>query len=573
MSRARHIGLCATAAMTACMGQIGVHSGSGGGGGPGGAAGTRSSAGTGAAIGTPAGTAGAGVGAGGTTGATACAMAAAPVLGSTPLRRLSLAEYTNTVRDLFGAATPAPDLLADPRTLGFDNNADLLTVSPASAERYLTVAESLAAGAVANLGALAPCLATATAASESACVGSFIRDFGRRAFRRPVADAEVTALAVVFSGARGDGDSLAQAVAVTITGMLQSAHFLYRAEVAPPANGATVARLGPFEQASRLAYLLWGSMPDEALMTAAAANQLGTKAELAARARAMVAGFDEQWLETYRLTSIQKDAATFPDFTPAIATAMKTETDLFVDEAAWQSGGDLMELFTAPYTFRNKALSGFYGAAAGPTGTSFVRVDLDPARAAGLLTEGGVMAAIAHSVDTDPTRRGKFVRVQLLCESIPPPPPDVNAVPTSAGAAQTTRQHAVSQRGSGSCGACHQLMDRIGFGFEHYDAVGRWRESENGQPIDATGEIVGTDVAGAFDGAAELGRKLAGSAQVRRCAVTQWWRFVAGRAEEAADACALETVDRAFAASGNRVRELLVAITQTDGFGYRKVQP
>ena len=118
------------------------------------------------------------------------------------------------------------------------------------------------------------------------------------------------------------------------------------------------------------------------------------------------------------------------------------------------------------------------------------------------------MAAIAHAADTDPTRRGKFVRVQLLCETIPPPPPDVMAVPSTPDAGQTTRQHAVSQRGSGTCGGCHQFMDRIGFALENFDPTGRWRDSQNGQAIDASGEIVGTDVPGTLNGPAELGRKL-----------------------------------------------------------------
>jgi hypothetical protein len=183
------------------------------------------------------------------------------------------------------------------------------------------------------------------------------------------------------------------------------------------------------------------------------------------------------------------------------------------------------------------------------------------------------MAAIAHTADTDPTRRGKFVRVQLLCEAIPPPPADVMTVATSPEANQTTRQHAEAQRGSGTCGACHQLMDRIGFAFESFDAVGRWRDTDNGQGIDTSGEIVGTDVPGPFAGPIDLGRKLAASAQVRRCAVKQWWRFAAGRAEEAADACALERLDQAFSASGARVRDLLLAITQSDGFGTRSVAP
>jgi len=290
------------------------------------------------------------------------------------------------------------------------------------------------------------------------------------------------------------------------------------------------------------------------------------------RARAMVANFNQHWLLTYKLDSIQKDAATYPDFTPSVASAMQTETNMFVDDVVWQNGGNMMDLFTAPYAFRNKALSDFYKASGGATGNGFARVDLDSTKYAGLLTQGGMMAAIAHTNQTDPTRRGKFVRVQLLCESIPPPPPNVMATPTNPDPNLTTRQRAENQRGTGTCGACHRLMDKIGFGFEHFDAVGRWRDQENGKPIDASGEIVDTDVPGAFDGAAELGKKLATSGELRQCVATQWFRFAFGRGEETADACAIERLDKAFGDSGNRVRDLLLAMTQSEGFTLRSTE-
>ena len=199
----------------------------------------------------------------------------------------------------------------------------MLVVTPTVAERYLTVAEGLAAAATTTgtIGALAPCLATATSASESTCVQSFIHDFGARVFRRPLAAAEATALGKLFADARGDGDTLAQAVAVTLTGMLQSTAFLYRAELSPPAAGQTVAALSPFELASRLSYLLWGSMPDDTLMAAAAPTSSRSTDAIAAqarrmlddpRARAQVANFDGQWLDTAKIASIQKDAASYP---------------------------------------------------------------------------------------------------------------------------------------------------------------------------------------------------------------------------------------------------------------------
>jgi hypothetical protein len=502
-------------------------------------------------------------------------------MGSTPLRRLSRTEYVNTARDLLKDPTLAPDVIADPLTLGFENNAAVLTVTPTAADRYMTVAESLAGSATSNLGSLSPCLATATSANETGCVQQFLRDFGGRAFRRPLQDAEVTGLVTLFSDARKDGDTLAQALSTAIAGILQSPYFLYRVEVSAPSNGASRAELSPWEIASRLSYILWSSMPDDALFAAARANQLGTKEAILAQAqrmvgdertRAMVSSFDQHWLLTYKVASSQKDSATYPDFSPAIADAMQTETDTFVDDVVWKSAGNMMDVFTAPYTFRNKTLSDFYKAGPSATGSSFDRIQLDGTRYAGLLTQGGLMAAIAHTNQTDPTRRGKFVRVQLMCESIPPPPPNVMAVPTNPDPNMTTRQRAENQRGSGVCGSCHQLMDKIGFGFEHFDAVGRWRDQENGKPIDATGEIVNTDVPGAFDGATELGKKIASSAELRSCTVTQWFRFAAGRDVETADACTLASLNKGFADSGNHVRDLLLATTQSDAFTYRTVE-
>jgi hypothetical protein len=170
-------------------------------------------------------------------------------------------------------------------------------------------------------------------------------------------------------------------------------------------------------------------------------------------------------------------------------------------------------------------------------------------------------------------RRGKFVREQLLCQLLPPPPPNAQIQAPELDPRLTTRERFSRHAQDQACAICHKLMDPIGLGFESYDAVGRWRASEAGRPIDNSGEIVDADVAGRFTGAVELGAKLAGSAQVRECLVKQWFRFGYGRSETAADLCSLETLKARFAAGGNDVRELLVALTQTDTFLYRRGGP
>jgi hypothetical protein len=181
-----------------------------------------------------------------------------------------------------------------------------------------------------------------------------------------------------------------------------------------------------------------------------------------------------------------------------------------------------------------------------------------------------VLAAHALANQTDPVRRGKFVREQLLCQIPPSPPPDLEVRPPDLDPNLTTRERFSQHSKDQFCAACHKLMDPIGLGFESFDAVGRWRSDENGKPVDATGELFDTDVDGPFDGAAALADKLAHSAQVRDCVSKQWFRFGYGRSETPADSCSLESLKALYAAGGNDVRELMVALTQTDAFMYRR---
>ena len=292
------------------------------------------------------------------------------------------------MRDLFKNPTLAPDVITDPLALGFENNAAVLTVTPTAADRYMTVAESLATRRHEQLG-----VAFALSDDGHEHQRGHLRAASAARFWRPRVPPSARGrrgyrAAKSLRDARTDGDTLAQALGVAIEGILQSPYFLYRAEIGSPANGMPYSQLSQWEIASRLSYLLWSSMPDEPLATAARTNQLGSKDAILGqakrmlgdeRARAMVANFNQQWLLTYKLDSIQKDAATYPDFTPSVASAMQTETDMFVDDVVWQSGGSMMDLFTAPYTFRNKALSDFYKASGGATGNRFARVDLDSA--------------------------------------------------------------------------------------------------------------------------------------------------------------------------------------------------
>jgi hypothetical protein len=516
--------------------------------------------------------------------------------GPAPVRRVTRLEYDNTVRDLLGtsqrlgAGFPPEEV-----RFGFDNDAAALSVSPLLAEQYLDAAEVLAAEAVdTNWAALVPC-DPATMGAD-ACGQQFIAAFGQRAYRRPLDDDDTAVLTAVFDA--GNATDFKTGVRLVIETVLQAPKFLYRIEQGLPptefdvvvptpdvAAGAMakVVRLDDWEMAARLSYMLWRSMPDDELFAAAQAGRLespdGVAAEAARmladpRARGMVTNFHDQWLRIGEVDGVEKDAGVFPAFTPAVAGLLRTEAETFLDYVVWDGDGTLAAALTAPYTFVNGALAQYYGmtGASIPTGDDFVRVDVDPSRRAGFLTQGGLVALLSKANQTSPVQRGKFVREQLLCDDLPPPPAGVDITPPELSATLTTRQRFEQHSADPSCATCHHLMDPIGLGFERFDGAGMLRDTENGQPIDASGRIDDADVAGPFDGVPDLAGKLAASGQVRDCAVRSWFRYGYGRGETAGDACTLQALQQAFA-QGNRIQTLLVALTATDAFLYRRVTP
>jgi hypothetical protein len=286
----------------------------------------------------------------------------------------------------------------------------------------------------------------------------------------------------------------------------------------------------------------------------------------------MVQNFSDQWLGLDGLATADKDPKAYPSYTPQLKVTWKAETMAFVTDVILDHGGDLATLLTAPYTMMNADVAAFYGITGGPTGTDFVHVDLDPTQRAGLLTQPSVLAVTAHADQTSPVRRGKFVRERLLCEQIAPPPPNVKAVPPAVDPGATTRQRFSQHDTDPFCASCHHLMDPVGFGFEHYDPLGLWRDTDQGLPIDASGLVSDSkDVNGPFDGAVSLAQKLSTSEEVRSCLVTQWFTYGQGRSISTADTCSIGKLQAAFAAGSYDVKELMVALTQTDAFLYRKV--
>ncbi len=497
--------------------------------------------------------------------------------GEAPIRRLSNAEYRNTVADLLGKPALAQQVTAkfvsETESLGFRNNARFLQINSVVAQQYMDAAEEVAK-TLRTDRSLWPC--TPASGSERECATRFIRDFGRKAYRRPLSGEEVARYEGLYDKAdqQYSFDAAIEWIAFT---MLQSPHFLNRVEFgAPPAAGKPYARPGPYEMASRLSYLLWQSMPDDALFQAAEQGQLSTDAQVADQARRMlqdpkakrVYQFFEEWLDLDELPAMQRDSDTFAGYSNATPALLAQEAKSFIEHVMWNEGGDLKQLFTAPYSFVNADLARHYGVS-GVTGADFKQVAL-PGRA-GLLSLGGVLAVHDKPTRTSIVLRGLRVRTDILCQTIGAPPADIvlDLPEVSAGVPQ--RQSLEEHRANPECAACHDRIDPIGIVFESFDALGRLRtQDELGNPIDTRGEITHTrDANGSVANAIELSARLADSQEVRQCLTQQTFRFFYGRGERTADACSLKQLDAAFEKSNYSIQDLLVALTQTDAFLYR----
>lgn len=497
-----------------------------------------------------------------------------------PIRRLTRFEYDNTVRDLLGDDShPAQAFVPDELAHGFDNQAETLVVTQLLAEQYLGAAEQIAARAMAQPAKLLPC--DPAVIGDDACAHAFIDDFGKRAFRRPIDDAQRERMFGVYASGR-HRYGFGKAIELVIQTALMSPRFLYRVELGAPDPAASdVLKLDPYEIASRLSYLLWASMPDAELLAAADRGELSTTAEIAAqatrmladpRARAAVSRFHEEWLGLSKLDELAKDSSVYPAYQSSLPPLWKKETLTFLERVVFDEHGDVATMLTAPWSMQNADLAAFYGNPGSPAGDDFERVDLDPSERAGFLTHASILAAYAKANQSSPVHRGKLVREALLCQTLPAPPSGMPLQPPPVDPHATTRQKYLEHSANPTCAECHDLMDGIGFGFEHYDGIGQWRDLDHGFPVDATGTVVDTkDANGDFDGVVALANRLSGSQEVRDCLVTQWFRYGYGRVETQADACAMTSIRDAFEASGRRVEALLLALVQTEAFRYKRV--
>ncbi len=463
------------------------------------------------------------------------------------LRYLTREEYENTVRDLFGETLDVTTAFAPDESVGgyFANS----TQAPSSTqlEMYIDTAQSLAQTAIEERFArFVSCQPT-----EAGCAQTFIAEFGRRVFRRPLTDDERLAYESDYETIAADqGAELG--LQVVAAAMLASPHFLYigaRTELDDPAAHA-------YDLASRLSYFLWATMPDDTLLQAAESGELSTTEGVEAQVRRMLederagdmlASFSTQWLDVGALSQTPKHPEQFPQWTPELVAAARAEVGELMRRVVQGGDARLASLLESRDAYVDASLAALYGVDAPADGAGWVALPND--ERAGLLTRAAFLARHSHATENSWVHRGKVVRERLLCGVLPPPPPIADDSPINDD----------SRLEDAACSGCHLLMDPIGVGFEAYDPIGTFVGGA------APGRIEGIDEP-AFDGAIDLSERLATSLEAQACFAVQMFGYAHRRASQAEDACAIEAATTTFVESDGDIVELVTALATTNGF-------
>jgi len=479
------------------------------------------------------------------------------------LRRLTTSQYHNAIVDLLGPDVLLPTSLEpDIQVEGLLSvGAGVASVSSWGVERYESAAISLAEQAV-EQGTLTDC-------DSTACVDDFVADFGRRAWRRPLTEDEVSTLAEVIDWIADDSGDFETSLVYGTAAMLQSPHFLYRKEHGSSDQGGP---LSDFELATRLSFFVWNTTPDEELLDAAEAGELSTDAGLEEQARRLmederaVDGVRNLFTELYTLYALDdldKDPLVFTHASADLGPAAREETLLLVENLLLHEGGDFRDLFTSERSYVDRRLASLYRVGApSEEGHGEVWFERSDGRR-GLLGHASVLAQYSHATGSSPTLRGKFLRTTVLCHTIPPPPGDVDTtIPEADNSSPTMRDRIAIHLEDPACASCHSLLDPIGLGLENFDGIGRWRDTENGETIDASGDLDGA----AWETPWEMAATVRNHPDLGPCFTTRLYDYAVGRPsgegeEDLEDWLAVE-----FEISGYAVPDLMLSTVMSPGF-------
>jgi hypothetical protein len=413
-------------------------------------------------------------------------------------------------------------------------------------------------------------------AEEDACAERILGTLLRRAYRRPVTAADLQKPIGFFRETRAK-EGFEAGIEAALSAILISPEFLFRVELDPAAVAPNTAyRISDLELASRLSFFLWSSIPDDELLDSAIRGQLHKTAVLDKQVRrmladprseALVSNFADQWLQVRNLDSITPDLRLFPDFDDNLRQSFRQETELFFDSVL-REDRSVVNLLKADYTFLNERLARHYGIP-NVYGSRFRRVSLaQDTHRGGLLRQGSILTVTSYATRTSPVIRGKWVLENLLGTPPPPPLPNVPALKdNTVSATLSVRARLAEHRANAACASCHNLMDPVGFSLENFDAVGRWRTTEDGDPIDSSG---GLPDGSQFGGVSGLEDGLRNRPELFVGTLTEkLMTFALGRGIESTDAPAIRQIVREARAKDFRFSAVILGIVNSTPFTMR----
>ncbi len=396
--------------------------------------------------------------------------------------------------------------------------------------------------------------------------------FAARAFRRPVKPDEVENILKIYDLAEKEGERFEERVKLALARILISPHFLYRIELDPAdAKPGSTYLINEYELASRLSYFFWSTTPDDELLGLASRGELRKNLEAQVsrlirdpKSNELIRNFSSQWLTTRKLAVVSPDPKTFPNFDDELRAAMGRETELFF-EAIVREDRSVLDFLDADFSFVNERLAKHYGIE-GVKGKEFRRVKLPPNRG-GILTQASVLTLTSNPTRTSPVKRGKWILEQILNTPPPPPPPDVPALSEDRKLTGSLRKVMEQHRENPMCASCHRRMDPIGFAFENYDAIGAWREKDDGYAIDPSGILPDGR---SFQGPGELKKILKSKSEsFRRCLAEKMLTYATGRGLEFQDRCAVDIILAALKKHDDRFSTLLFEVVKSEPFQMR----
>ena len=485
------------------------------------------------------------------------------------LQRLTVSEYVETVRSAVGVdiAKEARELLPpDLRADGFSNTAYNLNVDLKHVEAYARLAEMIVQRM--DIPKFAARFSKNRSLNTDATARKFVEAMGKWLFRGPLTRREEVLYSGIATTVASAGGSFEEGVALMIEAMLQSPRFIYRIE-----DQRGEGRVGDYELASRLSYIIWGGPPDSELMRAADAGELGDRREFESQVRRMLnepravqrsLQFVTDWLDVDRLGNMQPNMDRFPNWNAELAGDMRQETLAFFEEIVWNQNRPLADLLNAQLTFATPRLARHYGLE--PQGTELARYDVSnvPARG-GLLTQGSVLTIGGD--DASMVTRGLFVLKDVLRGTVGDPPPGLDTTPVPSKPGLSQRRIAEKRIGNVSCGGCHSKFEPLAFGLEKFDGIGAFHDKdEHGNQLRDDGEILfpGAAKPVEFSSSAELMDLLAGHDRVRESITWKVTQFALGRPLGAADARILREIHKAAQKNGGTYQSLITAIVTSD---------